>query len=67
VPRNHYEQFKPLRAPGQPWPEAALVLVPDTPEPSVRAAYRDWVQLASAVRDGNQMTLWLASHPVEKP
>lgn len=65
VPRNHYEQFKPLRAPGQPWPEAVLVLAPDTPEPQVRAAYRDWVQLASATRDGNLMTLWLASHPVE--
>jgi len=65
VPRNHYEQFKPLRAPGQPWPEAALVLVPDTPEAPVRAAYHDWVQLAAATRDGNKMTLWLASHPLE--
>ena len=67
APRNHYEQFRPLRSRGQPWPAQVLVLTTEAPPASTRRPYRDWRLLASARSGAVDVQLWLATHPEASP
>ena len=60
-PRNHYEQFEPLWATGQPQPPAVLVITEGEPDTELKQAYPHWQRLKQARWGRLNLQLWRAS------